>query len=568
MTLPVAEQYARDVVAGRVPAGRLVIQACQRHIDDLEHGHERGLIFDERSAQHAIDFFGFLKHSKGEWAGQPLDLSPWQAFIVWCLFGWVHMATGLRRFRSAYVEVPRKNGKSTFAAGIGLYLFIADGEPGAEVYTAATKRDQARITHGEAERMVKASADLRNHVRIVRDNLNIPGTASKFEPLGADADTMDGLNIHGAVIDELHAHKTRAVVDVIETATGARRQSLIFKITTAGHDRNSVCWDDHRYCVQLLDKTLQDDAVFAYIATLDGDRIVDGKTVKGDDWRDPKAWAKANPNLGISVKIEDLQAKCEKAKAMATAQNAFRRLHLDEWTEQAIRWLDMQKWDACPHKIDLAAMAGRRCFAGVDLSTKIDLTARALVFPPDEESAGDQVYHVDVQFFLPEDNMAERVRRDRVPYDVWARAGLITLTPGNIVDQDFILEALQRDAEMFDLQECGYDPWNATQFAVRAQSAGIRMVEMRQGPKTYAEPTKQLEALVKAAFLNHGGNPILRWNAANTTVRVDPNDNYAPDKARSMERIDGIVATLMALGRAIVSENTQSVYTRRGLTII
>lgn len=555
--LPAAEQYVEDVLNGTITAGRLVRLACARHRKDLETGHERGLIFDEEAGARAIEFFGFLHHSKGEWAGEVFELAGWQAFIVWSLFGWKIKASGLRRFRNAYDEIARKNGKSTLAAGIGLLLFIADGEPGAEVYTAATKRDQAKITHGEAERMVKASPGLRKIIRIVRDNMHVPDTASKFEPLGADADTMDGLNIHGAVVDELHAHKTRAVLDVIETATGARRQPLIFKITTAGYDRTSVCWDDHIYAIQILEGTIEDDAFFAFIASIDED----------DDWRDPAVWPKANPNLGISAKLDDLQVKCTKAREMATAQNAFRRLHLNEWTEQSVRWLDIEKWDKCPKVMDPEQLAGRTCYGGLDLSTKIDLTARALVFPPEPDDE-TKTYQALLQFFLPEDNMKERVERDRVPYDVWARAGLITLTPGNVIDYAFIRETVQQDAKRYNLIEMGYDPWNATQLAVQLVEDGIEMVEVRQGPKSMAEPTKELEALVKSRRLNSGGNPVLRWNAANVTVRTDPNDNYMPDKAKSYERIDGIVALLMGLGRAIVSANSQSVYTSRGLTIL
>src|SRR5512139_1249755 len=293
-----AEQYIDDVVAGRVVACHWVQAACQRHVDDLKHGAERGLHFDREAAEHVLKFFTILKHSKGEWAGRPLVLEPWQQFLIWTLFGWKR-ADGTRRFRTAYIEVARKNGKSTIGAGVGLYLLAADGEPGAEIYSAATKRDQARITHLEAVRMVKASPMLRKRIRTFRDNLNIEGTASKFEPLGADADTLDGLNIHGAIIDEIHAHKTREVWDKLDTGTGARRQPLMFGITTAGYDRQSLCWTLNEYSKKVLDGVIEDDTFFALIYTLDD----------GDDWQDETTWIKANPNLKVSKKNDDLRRK-------------------------------------------------------------------------------------------------------------------------------------------------------------------------------------------------------------------------------------------------------------------
>ncbi|GAH39281.1 unnamed protein product, partial [marine sediment metagenome] len=316
-----AVAYMRGVEDGSIPAGRLVRLAVERHVRDLVEGPKRGLHWDRQAAQHAIDFFGFLKHSKGEWAGQPFLLEPWEQWLLWMIFGWKR-ADGLRRFRTAYIEVARKNGKTTWGAGLGLYLLVADGEPGAEIYSAATKREQARLSHGEAVRMVRSSRALSRMVGVVKDNLHIRATASKYEPLGADANTMDGLNVHAAIIDELHAHRNRRVVDVLETATGARRQPLICEITTAGSDQTSICYEHHEYARQILEGTIDDDSWFAYIACLDEE----------DDWLDEEAWKKANPNLGVSVKLDSLRRTAQKAKRLPAAQNAFRRLHLNEWT--------------------------------------------------------------------------------------------------------------------------------------------------------------------------------------------------------------------------------------------
>lgn len=549
----VALDYARAVADDELPASKWTRRACERHLEDLEGGADRGLTFDPAAAQHAVDFFGFLKHSKGEWAGEVFQLAPWQTFLVAVLFGWKR-EDGFRRFRTAYVEVPRKSGKSTLAAGVGLYLFFADGEPGAEVYTAATKRDQARITHGEAARMVKASPALRRRIGSFRDNLHVLATASKFEPLGADADFMDGLNVHGAIIDELHAHRTRAVWDVLETATGSRRQPLLFSITTAGYDRESICWELHEYSQKVLEGVIEDDTFFAFIAALD----------EGDDWADETVWAKVNPSLGVSVKLDDLRRKAVKAKETPAAQNAFRRLHLCEWTQQEERWLDIEDWNACAFPVDLAALRGRRCFAGLDLSSTTDLTALVLYFPRDDAPSEVLPY-----FWMPGENILQRMRRDRVPFDAWARDGYLELTEGNIVDYDAIRKRVHEVAELYDLAEIVYDRWNATALITQLQNDGLTVVPFGQGFASMTAPTKELEKLVLGRQLAHAGHPVLRWNVSNAMVRQDPAGNYKPDRAKSRDRIDGVVALAMALGRAIAqTAPQQSVYETRGVLFV
>jgi len=340
--------YARAVVQGKVPACRWAMLACERLLLDLALQKKKPFPyrFDEELADRAVEFYSYLKHSKGKWAGQEFILEPWQIFIVGNIFGWVKKADGLRRFQTVYIEVPRKNGKSTLASGIGLYCFIADGEPGAEVYTAATKRDQARITHGEAVRMVRKSPFLRSRIKIYKDNMHIIATAAVFEPLGADADSMDGLNVLCAIIDELHAHKKRDTFDVLETATGARQQPILFSITTAGFDRQSVCFEQHDYLTRILkgaaDRSFVDDTYFGVIYGIDDD----------DDYRDPHAWAKANPNLGVSVNLEDLERKVRKASASPASLNNLLRKHFDKWVQQSVRWIDMDLWrsNADPEK--------------------------------------------------------------------------------------------------------------------------------------------------------------------------------------------------------------------------
>lgn len=894
-----AVAYVHGVVDGSIPAGNLIRLATERHLKDLEDGPARGLHFDRQAAQHAIDFFGFLKHSKGEWAGQRFELSGWQQFILWVIFGW-RRADGLRRFRTAYIEVPRKNGKTTLVAGIGLYLLVADGEPGSEVYSAAplaldteiptpsgwtmmgeisegdtvfdergrpcqvtyvspimhnricyeivfgdgtrvvadaehrwatevyssgrslrgrpraetwhtrtrahttgiytteelketlfcgrrtnhripvagclvlpeqklpiapytlgvwlgdgranrgsivmdpddreiaenierdgyaisdqscdhlfrftvlglrtelrrlglldnkhipavymrasieqrtallqglmdtdgtctktgecrfsnrnerlaqgvaelanslgiqshlrtvkvndapnylvsfkayagtsvfrlrrkaarqkdqadqrathrsivainpvpsvpvrcisvdseshlylvtrgfiathnTKRDQAKLSWSEAVRMVKASPALSRMVKHFRasDNLSVETTASRFMPLGADADTMDGLNIHGALIDEVHAHRTRAVVDVLETATGARRQPLIFEITTAGVDQTSVCWEHHEYSEKVLRGAVQDDTWFAYIATLD----------EGDDWRDPAVWAKANPNFGISVKPDDLARKAEKAQTMPAAQNGFKRLHLDVWTQQISRWIDLGLWDENAGEVDEEQLAGRQCYGGLDLSSVSDITAWVMVFPDEEDP--EQV-EVLARFWVPEAKLQDDGNKYQSQYQAWARDGWLRVTPGNAVDYGFVKKQILEDAERFQVVDLNVDRlFQGYQVSMELADEGLEVFGMGQGFLSMAGPMKEFERRLLAKKLHHGGNPVLRWMADNVAVREDPAGNLKPDKANSQGKVDGIVALVMALDRAMRHTGASgSVYDDRGLLLI
>jgi phage terminase large subunit-like protein len=544
--------YAEHVLAGEFVTGKLVRLACERHLRDLEDGETRGLYFDPEGAQHAIDFFGFLRHSKGEWAGKVVELEQWQQFIVGALFGWKR-SNGTRRFRTAYNEIARKNGKSTLAAGIALYLLVGDGEPGAEVYCAATKRDQAKIVFDEAANMVKRSPSLGKRIREFARNLNVPSTMSKMEPLGADADTMDGLNPHGVIIDELHAHRNSGVVDVLDTATGSRRQPLQFEITTAGYDRASICYSHRTYATQILEGIIQDDAWFVYVATIDPD----------DNWLDPSVWAKANPNLGVSVKLDDLAKKCETASQMPAAQNAFKRLRLNVWTEQADRWLDLDVWEANGAPVDEDELAGEVCFGALDMSMTTDITALCYVFPPTEER---EHWAIVSRFFIPGDAIKKRSDRDRVPYDQWARDGFIIRTEGNVVDYDVVHAQVVTDATKFRVREVAYDRFNATQLVTNLMGEGLDMVPFGQGFVSMSAPTKELEKLLLSKRIAHNAHPVLRWMAANVAVRQDPAGNLKPDKQKSTERIDGIVATIMALGRAMITAHEgDSIYESRGI---
>jgi phage terminase large subunit-like protein len=529
--------FARATVRKK-GAARLVKLACARHLRDRKR---RDVYFDAEKAGKAVKFFSFLRHSKGAWAGKPFVLGPWQAFIVGSLFGWLASKDGLRRFRTAYVEVPRKNGKSTLSAGIALYLAFFDGEEGSEVYCAATKRDQAKIVFGEAQRMVKASPDLKRRITSFVGNLHVMAHNQKLEPLGADADSMDGLNIHGAIVDELHAHKTRAMVDVLETATGARSQPLIFYITTAGYDRHSVCWERHAYTERVLDGTLEDDSTFGFISAAD----------EKDDWRKPATWARANPNLGVSVAVDDLERKVRRAVEIPAEQNAFQRLHTNQWTEQETRWLDVTAWDECAGPVGWlelrAAMRGEVCYLGMDLASSLDVSAVSAWFPE---------HNVVVPWFwIPEDGMRQRVERDRVPYDRWMADGAVfSGGSGGVTDQDeiqrFILDTI---AKNYQVREVAYDAWNATQLAVKLEASGAKMVSLAQTISMMSEAVKRIEEMVVSRKLQHGGNPVLRWMASNCETHSDSYGNRKlkkPDRSEA-KRVDGMVALEMAVSREL-----------------
>lgn len=548
-----AEQYVEDVLAGRIVACEWVTKACARHAADVEEGELRGLWFDAEAAKLAIAFFGLLKHSKGEWAGQIIHLEPWQQFVIWSLFGWKR-DDGTRRFRTCYLEVGRKNGKSTLAAGVGLFLMVADGEPGAEVYSAATKRDQARITHAEATRMVKASPQLRRRLTVFKDNIHIRDTASKYEPLGRDTDSMDGLNVHGAIVDEVHAHKTRELWDLLETATGARRNPLMLAITTAGFDRQSLCWTQHEYTRKVLDGIVDDDSWFGIIFTLDED----------DDWQDEANWIKANPNLDVSKKRDDMRRLAARAREMPSALNSFLRLHCDLWTQSETKWIAREHWDACGVAVDATGLRGRTAYGGLDLSSTSDITALVWVFSP---QADEDAYQIICHFWIPEEAMTERSHNDHVPYDAWVRAGYITATPGNVIDYEYILAQIDEDMQAYDIPEIAFDRWGASRIQTQLAELGGEdfLVQFGQGFASMSPPMKELEKAILGHKLAHGNNPVLNWMADNLVARTDPAGNIKPDKEKSLEKIDGMTALIMGFDRATRHTEEDSVYEERGI---
>lgn len=513
-------------------------------------------VFRNALAAHAEAFFErYLRHSKGEWAGRLFVLSPWQRWIVRELFGWVRVDNGTRRYRTAYIEIPRKNGKSTFSAGLALYLTLCDDEPGAEVYSAAGDKDQASIVFKEAAEMVRQCRELHELCEVQTKAIVVPGTTSVYRVLSSEAFTKHGLNAHGIVFDELHAQPNRELWDVLTTSVGSRRQPMTIAITTAGYDRESICYELHLYAERVRDGIVDDPTFLAVIFAAD----------PSDDWTKPETWEKANPNLGISISHEYLAAECRKAQETPGYENTFKRLHLNLWTEQDTRWISIRAWDANALEVaDESSLRGRRCYVGLDLSTTTDIAAAVRVYPRD-----DGTFDVIPKFYVPAENAAKRERKDRVPYPLWIRQGWIIATPGNVIDYDFIKTDLLSLAKVADLREIAYDPWSATQIALQLEADGATCVPFRQGFASMSEPSKTFEKLILGGKIRHGNNPVLRWMVSNVAIEIDPAGNIKPSKKRSTERIDGVVGCIMALGRATLpSENGPSVYQKRGLVTI
>lgn len=562
--------YASAVVAGEIVAGKLVRLACARHLRDLEQGAARGIYFDAKQARRAFRFFGMLRHTDGQFANKIFQLHPYQQFVIGSLFGW-KKADGSRRFIVAYIEIGKGNGKTPLAAGVGLYGLVADGEAGAQIYSAAVTRDQAMLSFVDAENMAKASPEIADRIDFNVGNMAVVETNSFFRAISSEKRGLDGKRVHIALIDELHEHPSGIVVDKMRAGTKSRRQALIFEITNSGYDRTTVCWQHHEYSAQVLGGILEDDGWFAYVCQLDPCEkcAADGKQMPTDgcpgcdQWTEEATWIKANPGLDVILTRRYLAGQVKEAQGMPTKENIVRRLNFCQWTEQDVRWIPMADWDSCPKTIDLEELAKskRRCWGGLDLSATNDYTAFLMCFPPLGE---DDPWIWVPKIWVPGVTAEERERRDRLPITTWARQGLISVTEGNVVDYDFVIKEIEELGSRFAIQDIGYDSWNATQAANELGKLGFVMVEMRQGTATLNEPCKMLEKLVRSHQINHGGHQVMRWMASNVVVRVDANGNLAPDKEKSGQKIDGIVAGLMAMGRAIRCQDEPCVYNSRG----
>ena len=548
-----ARHYAEAVVAGEIPTCKWVTLACQRQLDDLVRFRAKTSPFrfnpklvDKNGrtfypADNLCAFIERLPHVKGPLAGEPIKLEPWQTFILTTVFGWIK-PDGKRRFRRSYIEVPRGNAKSTLSSAVALYMLTADREGGAEVYSLATTRDQARIVFGDAQTMARKSPGFRTRfgVEVGAHNMHVLATGSKFEALSAEGSTLDGLNIHFGCVDELHAHKTRTVYDVVETGTGKRDNSLLWVITTAGSNRSGICYEMRTFVNRLLEGLFDDDSQFGIIYGLDDN----------DDWTSEAALIKANPNWNVSVRPEVLLPLQAKAMQMPSAANNFKTKHLNEWVNADTAWMDMRAWDACADEtLSEDDFVGEPCYIGLDLASKVDIAAKAKVFQREGK------FYVFMTHYLP-DSAVDDGRNSQ--YSGWARQGLLTVTPGNVTDFDQIEAELVADASRFEVREVPFDPFQATQLSSHLIAQGLPMVEMRPTVLNFSEPMKQLEALVLQRRLVHDGDPILAWMISNVVCHRDAKDNIYPRKEREENKIDGVVALIMALGRQMAHDNASN----------
>ena len=515
--------------------------------------------YDKDAADYAVMFIESLCHTKGTWAGKPFELIDWQEQIIRDLFG-VLKANGYRQFNTAYIEIPKKQGKSELAAAVALLLLCGDGEERAEVYGCAADRNQAKIVFDVAVDMVRFCPALSKRVKILESQKKITylPTNSSYQVLSADVANKHGFNTHGVIFDELHTQPNRKLFDVMLQGSGdARMQPLYFLITTAGNDTNSICYEVHQKAIDIAEGRKVDPTFYSVIYG----------AAEDEDWTDPEVWKKANPSLGITVGIDKVQAACESAQQNPGEENAFRQLRLNQWVKQSVRWMPMEKWDACAFPVSEDDLEGRICYGGLDLSSTTDITAFVLVFPPLDE---EDKYYILPYFWIPEETLDLRVRRDHVPYDLWERQGVLMTTEGNVVHYGYIEKFIENLGERFNIREIAFDRWGAVQMVQNLEGMGFTVVPFGQGFKDMSPPTKELMKLVLEEKIAHGGHPVLRWMMDNIYIRTDPAGNIKADKEKSTEKIDGAIATIMGLDRAIRCGNDTgaSVYDSRGLLFI
>ena len=543
----IAHGYAVDVISGAIPACKFVKHACERYLRDLERAGTEAFpyVYDIQRGSKVCRFVELLPHIKGPKASEPLIMAPWQVFCTMQVFAWLHdrgANEGKRRFRRVYIEVPRGNGKSAWAAGISMFCLAADGEGGAEVYSAARTRDQAKIAFWSAQQMARKSPDLMRHlgVEVLAHRIIQNRTASYFEAVSADADSLDGKNVHFGLIDELHAHRSREVFDAIKTGAGKRPQSLMWSITTAGSNRAGIAFEVRGYTIKILNRTVTDESTFGIVYTIDD----------GDDWTKEETWRKANPNYGISVQPEVIAQLCAKAMQMPAAQNSFLTKHLDIWVSADVSWMDMRIWEKCGDPtLDLADFEGEKCWIGLDLASKSDIAALMRVFR--REIDGEVHWYCFGTYFLPQSAIDESRNSQ---YAGWEVEGRLIVTPGNALDFSCVQDMIMDDSSRFEVTDIGYDPWQAQHLAQKLMADGARVTEFRNNTANFSFPMKEIEALARTGRLHHDGDPVLSWMISNVVCHLDNKDNVYPRKERPENKIDGVVALITALGRALAAE--------------
>ncbi len=536
-------QYIDQVQSGEINVCKWIDLAVKRHLTDIKNSKKSGYFFDEKEAERAIGFFSLLKHYKGKYAGQPFDLLPWQAFFIGSVFGW-KKNDGTRRFRYIYLKVARKNGKTTLASGTCIYGLVADGESAAEIYTSATTRDQASICFKDAKEMINNDPNLKEVVEVWTHAITIQADASTLKPVSSEAGNLDGLNPHIALIDEYHAHKNDEVFNVMKSGMGSRTQPLHLTITTAGFNKQSACYTYERTCQEILQGIKEDDSQFAMMFDLD----------EGDDYLDEKNWIKANPSLGHTPSREFLKQEVIQAKNNPSQLVNLLTKNFNMWTDSSSTFIEDSKWTEAQmtSEIDEEYLADLPCVSALDLASTRDLTAFSKVWIDEEQ----QKYYNKVRYFLPSDSMMSRVKKDGVRYDLWAEQGWIELTEGNVTDYRYIAQEVMKDYENFNIETIAFDRWNSSQLVIELTEEGLNMQPYGQGYRSMSQPTKELEKMIYEKTLLHDGSPVTRWMVANVELTRDPAGNIKPDKAKSSEKIDGVVASVMAIGM-ILSQNME-----------
>lgn len=528
--------------------------------------------FDEAKALRVKRFIEGLAHTKGRFANTKFKLADWQwNDIVKPLYGTIN-DDGSRQYRTALIMLPRKNGKTELCAALALYHLFADQEAGGEIYSAAVDREQASLCFNVAAQMVRQNPQLSSRCKIIdsQKRIVVPKTGSFYRAIPAVAASSHGYNASAIIYDEMHAATSRDLYDVLSTSTGARHQPIMIIISTAGYDTNSILYEQYEYANRIKGGVVEDRTFLPVVY----------EATELDDWTQEDTWRSANPALGDFRNIHEMSALCKKAQEVPALENTFRRLYLNQWTRSETRWLPLDRWDACSDHINygdpdqqdkyISGLLGRKCYAGLDLSSTTDISALVLVFPDDD----DEVYTILPYFWVPQENMLERVKRDKVPYDLWVKQGLITATPGNVIDYGYILNEIEACAIRFDLKELAFDRWGATKIIQELQDMGFenedskfadkRLIQFGQGYKSISPPLKEFETMILGRKIIHGNNPVLRFMADSAIVVSDPADNKKFDKAKSTGRIDGLVATVMALDRALKHKRVQeSIYTKR-----
>ncbi len=537
----VAAQYARDVLSGKIPAGKYIKLACQRHLDDLDwqDDSEFKYRFDAKAATKACAFIELMPHTKGKWAksGETLKMEPWQVFMTVCLFGWLRCKDNTRRFRRFLLLVPRKNGKSAWAAAVGLYMLCADGEHGAEVYSGAKNEKQAWEVFKPARLMAMKRPQLCSHygVDVNASNISILGNGSKFEPIIGDPG--DGASPSAAIVDEYHEHDTNRLFDTMETGMGAREQPLMLVITTAGDNIAGPCYQMQMEAQQMLEGTRADEETLA---------LIYGSDVE-DDWTDPATLAKANPNIGVSVGEDFLLARQRDAMSSPRKAGVFKTKHLNMWVQSRAAYYNVQRFDeAGDSKLKIEQFEGQECIIGVDLAEKRDLTAVEYTFRHGEGFA------CFGRYYAPEETIEQP---ENEHFRTWRDAGILTQIDGAVVDQREILEDIKEDLARFDVREVSFDPWRSRQMAVELTELGVNCIEFRGSPSNMNEPMREMDALIAAGNLHHDGNIAFKWMLSNVVNGTRTGDMHRPAKERAENKIDGPVARMLALGRWMLDED-------------